>query len=324
MTKFIISVGLIAFGLILGQIIRDMANKGRIKKDVPVAKYMKVIQMSALLGINPIITLGAFWGVRLNEIKYIILPIMGAMAICFGGVLGYTFSKILRHGKTQTGTMLVSGSFTNMGNFGGLICFVFFGEKSYAFVSMYKLFEEFLYFLVGYPIAKLHGQSQQSANKKSSFTRIVTDPFIIIYFTSILIGIALNQFGITRPNIYEKLNSIFIPLSSILLITSVGFNMRIKAIGEYLKECYAIAAIKFVIIPIIITLLAYFLGLGTVENGLLLKVALVVSAMPPAFNSLIPPQIYGLDVDMANSCWLFCTGALVVVVPLLYLVINLF
>jgi hypothetical protein len=99
--------------------------------------------------------------------------------------------------------------------------------------------------------------------------------------------------------------------------------MRIRAVSGYLKECFIISAIKFVIIPITITSAAYFMGLGTIKEGLLLKVVLVLSAMPPAFNSLIPPQIYDLDVDLANSCWLFCTGCLVIVVPILYYLVNL-
>lgn len=100
--------------------------------------------------------------------------------------------------------------------------------------------------------------------------------------------------------------------------------MQVNAIRAYLRECYAVASIKFLISPIVITTAAWLLGLGEPYNGLVLKVILIESCMPPAFNSLIPPQIYGLDVDLSNSCWLFCTGALVVVLPVLYLLQSLF
>lgn len=294
-----------------------------IKESIPVSKYIRLIQRIALLGINPITTLGAFWAIQLNDIKLIALPILGATAITIGGMLGYIISKILKHNRKQTGSMFVTASFTNIGNFGGLICFMFFGETSYAFVSMYKMFEEILYFLIGYPIAKLHGSLVDNVNKKNAFVRIATDPFVYIYFFSMILGASLNISGIKRPIAYQHLNEILIPFSSILLITSVGYNMKISAIGGYLKECFAIASIKFIIIPVVITTIAYSIGLGTIKDGFLLKVVLVLSAMPPAFNSMIPPQIYGLDEDLANSCWLFCTGSLVVVVPVLFYLVSL-
>jgi len=323
MMKFLYSIGLIFCGLLLGQGIRKRVDTESIKADVPVEKYIRFIQKFAILGINPIITLGAFWGVGITNIRFIALPVLGIIAITIGGILGYLVSKQMKHGRKQTGSMFVSSSFTNIGNFGGLICFAFFGELSYAFVSMYKMFEEILYFMVGYPIAKLHGDHDDNNKTKNPVLRIITDPFIYVYFISITIGLGLNVSGYVRPSIYQNINEILIPLSSILLITSVGFYMKIRAIGSYLKECMAIASIKFIIMPIVIVSIAYLMGLRSISDGLLFKVVIVLSAMPPAFNSLIPPQIYGLDVDLANSSWLFSTGLLIVVVPILYYIVNM-
>jgi predicted permease len=177
--------------------------------------------------------------------------------------------------------------------------------------------------LVGYPIAKLYGNDSKEINKKNTFIKIVSDPFIFVYLISIVVGITLNTSGLVRPTIYKSMNGILIPLLSILLVISVGYNMKIKAVSMYVKECLSIAAIKFIIIPIIITTAASIIGIGTMQDGLILKVILVLSAMPPAFNSLIPPQIYNLDADLANSSWLFCTGSLIIVVPVLYFIIGL-
>jgi hypothetical protein len=324
MMKFVYSIGLIFCGLLLGQGIKKIVQTRYISALGTVEKYIKLLQRLAILGLNPIVTLGAFWGVQLTNIKFVVLPVLGAIAIIVGGGLGYVISRQMKHSRKETGSMFVSASFTNMGNFGGLICFTFFGESSYAFVSLYKMFEEILYFLVGYPIAKLHGDNDESRSGKSPLLKIMTDPFITVYFMSIAIGLILNLSGVVRPDVYQEINEILIPLSSILLITSVGFYMKIKAIRHYLKECAAIATIKFMMIPMVVVTIAYLIGLQSVNDGLLFKVVIVLSAMPPAFNSLIPPQIYGLDVDLANSSWLFNTGLLVVVVPLLYYIVNSF
>jgi predicted permease len=285
-----------------------MVNYKSIKESVPVEKYIKVLQMIVLLVLNPITTFCAFWIVKINDSKLAVLPFLGLGAMTLGGVLGLYFSKLLKHERKQTGSMFVSGSFSNTVSFGGLICFVLFGETSYAFVSMYKLFEEFALYMVGYPIAKLYGNDSEESGKKNALKKVFTDPFILVYFTSITIGIALNLSGVARPLFFQKVNEILIPLAAVLLVTTVGFNMQIKAIGKYMRECFTVASIKFFILPLTITGLAFLTGLGQLNNGLILKIVLVLSSMPPAFNSLIPPQIYGLDVDLvirhrrADSC----------------------
>jgi len=321
---YLLPIGLIALGLVIGQFIQILVKRNILPKNKPVDKYMKYLQMAVLLGLSPIITLGAFWGTRLNDFRYVFLPILGVSALSIGGLLGITASKILHHRRKQTGSMFVSSSFTNLGSFGGLICFIFFGEKSYAFVALYRLFEEFVYFLIGFPIAKLYGSSDGGHNNKNQLVRILTDPFILVYMISIATGIALNVSGIRRPEFYTTINEVLIPLTSVILVITVGFNMKIKAIGQYQRECLAVATIKYLLIPVIITSLAYLLGLADMSDGLAFKVVFILSAMPPAFFSLIPPQLYDLDTDLANSTWLFCTGALVLVVPLLFMIQRLF
>ena len=328
MTKFLVSMGLIVLGLALGQLLKAFSSQSA-DGGMALSLWIRRMQMTALLVINPVITLGAFWRVRLDDPNYVALPLLGLAALALGGLLGWLFSRLLQHSRAKTGAMLVSASFTNLGNFGGFICFVFFGEGSYAFVSIYKMFEECFYYLIGYPLAKSYGTDihgpvpgpfQPRAGNR--FVRVITDPFIRVYFVSITLGILLNFSGLPRPGFYQAMNSVLIPVSSLLLVLSVGYNMRFKAIQAYRKECLWVATVKFAIIPIVITGAAWLLGIGSMKEGLVLKVVLVLSAMPPAFNSLIPPQIYGLDTDLANSCWLFCTGALVVVIPVLYLLVQ--
>lgn len=323
MGKYLYSLGLIALGLALGQSIKILVDKNIISKSIPAAKCMKIIQLAVVLGLEPVVVLGAFWIVRLDNLKIATLPILGVGSMVLGGVLGLAASKIYRHEKRQAGSMFVSSSFTNIGTFGGLVCFTFFGELSYAYVSVYKLLQEFYYFPVGYPIAKLYGSSGENGIKKNPVFRILTDPFVLVYLCVIALGTILNTSGLTRPPVYRTINETLIPVTSVMLVTSVGFNMRIGAIGAYLRECLTVASIKFLVTPVIITTIAYLAGFGSLHDGLVLKVVLVLSAMPPAFNSLIPPQLYNLDTDLANSCWLFGTVALVVVLPVLYIVQGL-
>jgi predicted permease len=49
---------------------------------------------------------------------------------------------------------------------------------------------------------------------------------------------------------------------------------------------------------------------------------LILSSMPVAFIALIPPSIYDLDLDCANSCWLISTIFLIVELPLLLFLVG--
>jgi predicted permease len=44
--------------------------------------------------------------------------------------------------------------------------------------------------------------------------------------------------------------------------------------------------------------------------------------MPVAFNSVVASSLYELDLDLANSCWLMTTGAMVIVLPCLYFLLE--
>jgi len=60
-----------------------------------------------------------------------------------------------------------------------------------------------------------------------------------------------------------------------------------------------------------------FLGLGQMENGLPLKVVLILSSMPVGFIAMVPPTLYDLDIDLANSCWLVTNCLLLIEILLL-------
>jgi len=113
-----------------------------------------------------------------------------------------------------------------------------------------------------------------------------------------------------------------VPLGTVLLLASIGMALKFRRVQDYIKECVAVSLIKFVLVPVLTVSLAYLIGFDTIDKGLPLKVIFILSAMPVAFNALIPPSIYDLDIDLANSCWFFTTAMLVVVLPLLLLVLS--
>jgi len=283
----------------------------------------KVLQKAALLFVNPVTVVGAVWIVDADAVSLAALPALGGGAILLGGAFALGASKLMGLEPKQTGAFFACGSFTNIGSIGALVCFMFLGERGFALVPIYKLFEEVTYYGIGFPVARYYSASHSAGEGSLRRLRgLLRDPFIIVALSAIFLGGILNKAGVERPAFFHTLNSIFIPTGTILLLISIGLAMKFKRIKSYLRECAAVSGIKFLLVPVTMVCAAYLIGFGEEEGGLPLKVVMILSAMPVAFNALIPPSIYDLDLDLANSCWFFTTAALVVVLPALLFIVD--
>ena len=76
------------------------------------------------------------------------------------------------------------------------------------------------------------------------------------------------------------------------------------------------------LVPLAVSTAAVLIGYGNSGTKLALKVVIILSSMPVAFNALIPPSIYDLDLDLANACWFFTTACLVVTLPILVMILK--
>jgi predicted permease len=322
MSRFAFSFGVILFGLALGYSIQKLNQKYRPDRPLPVERIKSFLQKLALVVFSPIAIAGAVWIVHFNNIRLAVLPLMGVLAFVSGGAIAILFSKMMKLDARKAGAMLGCGSYANIGAVGSLVCFVFLGEPGYALVPLYKLFEEVVYYGIGFPIAKSMSGVTSGQGRKELLLQAVRDPFIVSALIGICVGFTLNVSGIPRPHFYYRINSVIIPLLTICLLVSIGLSLRFSRVQQYMREALAVAATKFILVPALTVGVAYLCGLGDFENGLPLKVVLILSSMPVAFIALIPPSIYDLDLDCANSCWLISTIFLIVELPLLLFLVG--
>ena len=322
MSKLFFSFTIILFGLLLGYGIQVLVNRKVIHLPIPVDQLRKLIQKSALLFLNPVAIVGALWVVNIESIRVIALPFNGLFAILAGGALALAAAKFLKLEPKKTGAMYGCGSFTNIGSIGALICFIFLGEQGFALVPIYKIFEELSYYSIGFPIAKYYSRSENTEGAMERIKSLSKDPFILTALSSIVLGGLLNWAGVHRPEFFRTVVSVFVPLGTVFLLTSIGLALKFRRVRDYLRECISVSIIKFLLVPALASSLAYLLGFGDIDHGLPLKVVIILSSMPVAFNALIPPSIYDLDLDLANSCWFFTTALLIITLPLLLIILS--
>lgn len=284
------------------------------------------LQKLGMLWLISITYIGSLWIFKIESLTEIFsLPFVGAISTVVGGYFAVMIAKYYRYNRIDVGSMFSCGYFANNVTLGGMICFFYLGEEGYALVPIFTFFIRLLYFGLGYPIAHMYADS--TIIQKESLERlleVLKDPFFYVGVGSVLIGFLLNLSNLQRPQIYGSINEILIPLTTFILLFSVGLTFKLSRVTRYIKECLLISLVKFFIVPASILIIGLLFGYQHVNNGLPLKVSLILSAMPVAFNSVIAANIYNLNIDLVNSCWIFTTFAVLLVLPIILFIAGLF
>ncbi len=323
MHKILFSLSLIISGVFSGYIIQFMVQRGILQLPLDLACLRRNIQKAVILFIVPLTVIGALWKIEFDDIRVAAFPLIGACHYVLGGIFALLAAKLLKLDRKKTGSLFCSGFFTNIGSVGGLVVYTFLGEDGFALVPVYHLFGHFFYYTLGFPIARFYSSSQKTGDPLLPvIRRVLSDKFVRATVSAIIIGSLLNLSGIERPTFYAVVNSIFIPVAAFLMLVSIGLAMRFSKVWSYPRECMAIGIIRMIIMPMVLPMIAFFLGYHTLMGGIAFKVVLILSFMPVAFIGMIPPSIYDLDLDLSNSCWLFSTASLIFVIPVLFLVLS--
>lgn len=323
MQKLLFSMLLIVSGLLLGYLWQLRIKKTDADADTQIPRIRKFLQKIGLLGFMPVSFVGAVWIVSFENLKIILLPFIGLIALLSGGVLALGLASYLGKGSKARGTLYCCGSFTNIGSIGALVAFVFLGEKGFGLIALYKMFEEVSYYTIGFPLARYFSGSSDKVTFRQRLLDISKDPFVRAALAAFGSGLILNLTSIPRPEFFETLNTFFVPAGTFILLISIGLGMRFSSVTGYYLEGLQLCLIKFILVPVIAVTLGYLAGFRTIDNGLALKVVLIASSMPVAFTALVAASIYDLELDLANSCWLLTTSALILVLPMLSFLLQL-
>lgn len=323
MQKLIFSLVLILSAMTLGYVLQRLDRSNTLRLPIPLAELRKLLQKIGLLFFMPISFMAAVWIVSFENLRVALLPVIGVAALLSGGLLGLLVARILKRSTKQATVLFCCGSFSNLGAIGTLACYMFLGESGLALVALYRMLEEIYYYTIGFPLARFY--SGAAGEKQSLFKRLIEvlkDPFVAAALSAFFIGFLLNLTNIPRPAFFETVIAVSVPLGTFILIVSIGLGMRFSSVHNYWVDSLLVGLIKFIAVPVIASSMAYLLGMHHIGDGLAFKVVLVLSAMPVAFNALVAASIYDLELDLANSCWLVSTCALILILPLLYFLLS--
>ncbi len=323
MDRLLLTLVIIFTSLISGYAFQQWVRSGRSPLNEDSMKALRLrVQKGAMFGLIPLSAMLSLWGLPSPDARLLALPALGVAAWICGGVLALLLSRLMGLDRRQAGSMFCCGTFTNIGAVGSLVSVMLFGEQTIAIAALYRLCEEIYYFGIAMPVARWHGQ-EENGKAHFSLRDFRLEPVLKVILCALGLGITLNLAGVPRPALFGTLSSGAMILGTICFLLSIGMSLRLSRMTCYVRQSAAISLIKFVGCPLVIVALAMLCGLGSIDNGLPLKVVAILASMPVAMNALIPPSLFDLDLDLANACWVFTTLALIVVLPILVFVLPL-
>lgn len=312
--RLLLALAIIFISLIWGYFTKLWIEKRNLNQ-AKVDNIRKKMQSLAIFGLLPFSAMLSLWGLPQPHPGLLFLPLLGLLSYIVGGSLALLFAKLVNLSRPQTGSFYCCGSFTNLGAVGGLVCLLFLGENTIALVALYRLLEEIFYFGIAFPVARQYGP--QAAEMRFSFAVFLHNPLLPVIILALAAGILLNIYHVPRPPVLGSVASFAMLAATFIFLFAIGLTLHISRIGKNLRPALIMCVIKFVGSPLVIVPFAFLLGLGALENGIVIKTVAILACMPVAMTALVPPSLFDLDLDLANTCWIITTAGLVMVLPAL-------
>lgn len=313
MSRLIVSVVLIFVSLALGYVWRKsvLAKQGSNNHLICLRDRLQFLAFFVLIPFSSMLSL---WGLPTPDQRLLLFPLLGISAWTAGGILGLLFASLAHFSRAGKGSLFCCATFSNIGAVGTLVCVVFFGEVSIAYVALYRLFEEIFYYGLAIPVATRF-KGDEACEVRVQGMRI--SRLLCLVIAALVTGLILNRLHVPRPEVLGHLSAAMSITAAVLALFSIGLGLRLSRLAGYKCACLGIVLIKFLCVPCLVTGLAYLLGFASIDAGLPIKITLLLASMPVAMNALLPPALLSLDLDMANACWLMSTLALAIVLPVL-------
>ena len=277
------------------------------------------VKILALVLLLPIPIFNSFWKLSLGSTELLAFPFLGVLAFLTGGTAAIVISRMVNMDPSKAASVFVCSMFSNLGIFGGLIGYVLFQDLGFLLVQLYTMFEVFVYYVIGFPLSNQIAKGGGGFRFQLSWIKEKKAAFIPI--TAIIVGVLLRLTGVPRPEFMDPLAGFLIPGITAMLGVAIGMTLRVSSVWAYRAEVGLIMAVKFLIVPLVVISLGWVLGMGSLMEGVPLKVLVILTFMPSAFLALVPPVLYGFDLEMANSGWLATTLALLPIFPVLYVIL---
>jgi hypothetical protein len=234
------------------------------------------------------------------------LSIVGiaVFSIVFGFFVGFLLSRFLKLERASAAVVIMACGLGNTSFVGFPFVEALYGANALGYALLFDQFGSFLFLSIFGSMIAGWGAGRDSSPKKLAKSVLTFPPFIAILAALALKFFELPSFVLLGA---DKLAVTLLPLVTI----AVGMKIDVSHIKENINNTAAILTLKMGVVPLAVLLILP-------PFGIVSKVALIESAMPPMVMVAVFAMRYGLNEKLAVSAVALGVFASFAVIPLFY------
>ena len=258
------------------------------------SRFVYSVSLPALVFIN-IVEIDLSEAIDFNQIIYI----YAATLISF--FLIWLFSiPIIKEGKNLS--VFVQGAYrSNFAIVGLAIISKLFGDYALGKAAIVLAFILPLYNILAVIILTVPLRKERKLNFKSTIIEIILNPLIV----AVMIGLIFSFFNFELPSMINSTAGFLSELALPLALIGIGGSLNLQNIKKASGLAFTSSAIKIIIIPLLLTLGAYYFGFRELDLGIMF----ILFASPTAIVSFIMAEAMGANSKLAGNIVLISTIA---------------
>lgn len=248
---------------------------------------------------------------RENLTDAFILMILGAIAVfvCLG--VSFLISYIFKGSDADKNILRFAMAFSNFSFMGYPVVEALYGAEGVFYAAVYTVPFYIIVNSLGIIILQKGTQGTNSVTLKS----ILNLPTI-----AVMVGIIMFAFSFKFTGILNDCVNMFASTTTPMSMTLAGLILSDNPIVSVFKnlKVYGICFVKLIVMPAVILGLLVLFGF----EGLMLKVAVVIIAMPSAINMVMITEKFGGNSKLGAEIVLTSTFISMLTIPLVYTVLS--
>ncbi|HYJ08303.1 MAG TPA: hypothetical protein VEX18_04825 [Polyangiaceae bacterium] len=264
----------------------------------------------AFYGCQMSITLSSLWIARIDR-SSATMPLLAVSGWLLTAGVAWLLSVRLGHARPQRGAFIATMCQSNNGfTLLGFVALVLFEERGLAQAVYTQSLNNPYLLLFCFPIARLYSSSASGKSLGQIVFENLKDARVLLPLVIIGAGLALNFFGVPRP---QSLGSLVRPLIYIGTACSgiaVGLLYRGAQLKRYWRENLVSFGYRSTLYPLYYAGLAWLCGLSALDSRILILYGLVPAALLANFLAVS----FELDTDLTSSVFVVSTVTFLFVV----------
>ena len=239
----------------------------------------------------------------------ILIAFFASCAIIYA--MGRSFFKhVFKTDAAATTVLAMAGIFGNNVQLGVPIVQVSLGNEAIPAISLIIIFNVLLLWTVAIASVEF-GRTGSIGNWRSAaapMLRVFKNPIVL----GILIGSAWSFTGIKLPDFLEKSVELVAMSTTPMCLMVVGMGLAQHSFRAALTKGSIITAVKLVLQPLLVWIIAKILGLGTLETN----AVVLMASLPVAINIYLMAQDFKAEEGAASNSIFVSTFLSALTVPL--------